>query len=490
MAQLHGVETIELTSGAVQVTTVKTAVIGLVGTAPDAFVGEVASAEVGSALLDNLLTFKAKEVGVDGNSLKVSAIQATPTGGKVAAATPDSAEYSKDTKTLTIKLGCDAGGALTATAASVAAVVNGLADCPISAVGTTGVGLVSPFQVSLFGGESEPFPLNQPVAVIGMTQARKLGVRGSLYAALSEVFDQDGALVIVVRVGDESETEAQRANLLRGINALMESKSKTTFTPRILIATGYSEDDAVAKALEAAAAKLRAVAYIDSLPMATAQSVALRRGLFGDRVEILRPRVARSDASGMITYRPYSACAAGLRSRTDREKGWWWSKSNQPIMNIIGLEQIDSFALNDANCVANLLNMTEVSTIIRYDGFRHWGNRLCSKHPQLRFESVRRTADVIEDSIEETMMLFMDRPIDKFVVEDITGTINSYMRQLTALGAIFGGTSWPDPELNTAESIAAGELYINYDFGPKSPLEKLTMRVRINNDYSIQELTA
>ena len=39
MAQLHGVETIELTSGTVAVTTVRTAIIGLVGTAPDASEG-------------------------------------------------------------------------------------------------------------------------------------------------------------------------------------------------------------------------------------------------------------------------------------------------------------------------------------------------------------------------------------------------------------------------------------------------------------------
>lgn len=34
MANLHGVETIELTSGTVAVTTIQTAIIGLVGTAP------------------------------------------------------------------------------------------------------------------------------------------------------------------------------------------------------------------------------------------------------------------------------------------------------------------------------------------------------------------------------------------------------------------------------------------------------------------------
>ena len=43
MSQLHGVETIELTSGTVAVTTIQTAIIGLVGTAPDASGGTAAS---------------------------------------------------------------------------------------------------------------------------------------------------------------------------------------------------------------------------------------------------------------------------------------------------------------------------------------------------------------------------------------------------------------------------------------------------------------
>ncbi|MGE2103584.1 hypothetical protein ACMFAW_03085 [Citrobacter koseri] len=47
MAQLHGVETIELTSGTVAVTTIQTAIIGLVGTAPDASDGTAASGSSG-----------------------------------------------------------------------------------------------------------------------------------------------------------------------------------------------------------------------------------------------------------------------------------------------------------------------------------------------------------------------------------------------------------------------------------------------------------
>nr|WP_097429973.1 phage tail sheath C-terminal domain-containing protein [Escherichia coli] len=116
-------------------------------------------------------------------------------------------------------------------------------------------------------------------------------------------------------------------------------------------------------------------------------------------------------------------------------------------------------------------------------------NRLCTSHSQWRFEPVRRTADVIEDSIQEAMLPYVDRPLDRDVADDILGSINAYMRQLKNLGAIHGGSAWLNDELNTAETLAAGQLYIDYDFGPKSPLERLTLRAMINNKLALEELT-
>ena len=63
MANLHGVETIELTSGTVAVMTIQTAIIGLVGTAPDASAGIPAGGTVGTPILDNVVDFAATVKG-------------------------------------------------------------------------------------------------------------------------------------------------------------------------------------------------------------------------------------------------------------------------------------------------------------------------------------------------------------------------------------------------------------------------------------------
>lgn len=488
MAQLHGVETIEITSGTIAVMTIQTAIIGVVGTAPDASAGTPATGTTGTPILDNVVNFTAKIAGRAGNVITVQAVPGTP-DPETPEAVETTAAWDTTALRLTVTLGCDESGVLVATPDEVAAAVLVIDGVKLSASGK-GTGVVAPFNLQLSGGEDEPFPLNTPVAIVGTTMLSRLGDNGTLKQALNEINDQRNALTVVVRVSKAEEEAAQRAAVLAGIGALSSAKSVTTYQPRIVIAPGFSEDDAVGKALEMVAGKLRAVAYVDCISGATLQEVVQRRQSYGARTELLRPRVQVSDTDGQLVYRPYSAFAAGLRARIDYEKGWWWSKSNQDINNILGVEQIDEFILGEENCDANLLNMQNISTIIRRAGFKHWGNRLCATDPQWRFESVRRTADVIEDSIQETMLEYVDRPLDRENADDIIGTINAYMRQLVGLGAIFGGRAWLDEELNTAESLAAGVLYINYDFGPKSPTELISLRVRVNNNYALEEMLA
>ncbi|EEX7335752.1 phage tail protein, partial [Escherichia coli] len=99
MSGLHGVETIELTTGTVAVQTISTAVIGLVGTAPDASGGVCASGTAGSWLLGTALDFTAKQEGRVGNKISVVAVAATEQNAQTVA--------SLKGTTLTITLGTD-----------------------------------------------------------------------------------------------------------------------------------------------------------------------------------------------------------------------------------------------------------------------------------------------------------------------------------------------------------------------------------------------
>lgn len=494
----HGVNTLEKDSTTKAVTNVNLSVIGLVGTAPDAEQGTAASLTTGSVLAGNAMTFTAKEPGTDGNLLKVAMVAGQPTpaeDGVDAAGAETSAVFESDT--LTVTLGTDVKGVVTATAADVIAIINALDAPKITAAlyaGSAGDGVVAELAATkLTGGTDEPFPLYKPAIISGSkTKTEKLGTAGTLYADMQDILAQTGALVIVIRVEENADEDKQRANILQGISALQLAQGSLNYQPRILIAPDWSTDDGVGKALESMATTLRAVTYLDSPVGAAAADVAKRAKKYGGRVEMLRPRImVTSSVTGESVSRPYSAAAAGHRVRIDSEKGWWWSKSNQTVLGFTALEQVDTWLIGDKNCVANQLNQENVSTIIQLDGYRHWGNRLCSSDPQWRFEAVRRTADMLQDSIQVMVTKnYLDRPIDKAFATALVGSVNSYLRSQTKLGAINGGRCWLDTELNTAESLAAGKVYFNIAFGPKSPAEEITLTYSVDNTYTVTELAA
>ncbi|PKL94629.1 MAG: phage tail protein, partial [Gammaproteobacteria bacterium HGW-Gammaproteobacteria-8] len=60
---------------------------------------------------------------------------------------------------------------------------------------------------------------------------------------------------------------------------------------------------------------------------------------------------------------------------------------------------------------------------------------------------------------------------------------NAKFRGWTAQGYLLGGEAWYDEEVNTPTSLAAGELYIDYDYTPVPPLENLALRQRITDRH-------
>ena len=136
----------------------------------------------------------------------------------------------------------------------------------------------------------------------------------------------------------------------------------------------------------------------------------------------------------------------------------------------------------------DLLNEAKIATIIRNNGFRLWGNRTTAQDPLWQFLPVRRTADLIYDSIERALLWAMDRPLSRQLFADIEGSVNAYLRELIALGAIVGGKAWLDPDLNTPATLQAGKLYVDFDIEPPAPLERLTFRAHRNAEYWTEAL--
>ena len=270
-----------------------------------------------------------------------------------------------------------------------------------------------------------------------------------------------------------------------GISALLGARSAVGQTPKILVAPGYSHEKTVADALISVADRLRAVTPIEGPSTTDDAAAAYRDGFTSRRAYLVDPDVLVADPDGGSepVEAPNSAYVAGVIAKSDAERGFWWSPSNRVILGILGTARPVDFALGDANARANLLNENEVATIIRERGYRLWGNRTCSSDRKWAFLSVVRTADILSDSLLRSHLWAVDRNITRTYFDDVSEGVNAYIRTLVGLGALLGGLCRPSPELNTQTTIAAGQAYFDIEFTPTPPAERVTFRSRLTNDY-------
>ena len=342
--------------------------------------------------------------------------------------------------------------------------------------------------------DSNSFPLNTPVLIAGYepTLIAKLGTQGTLANAMDGINDQAGAVVVVVRVAEGVDAAATRANVIGGVDgngqytgaqALLGAESILGVAPRILIAPTFTSTLGVLTALVTIATRLRAIIVAEGPSTTDAAAISYAGSSGSDRVYLVDPAVKVYNSAGVEVVQSNSARVAGIIAKVDNDKGFWWSPSNNEIQGVTGTERPIDFVLGDANCRANLLNAANVATIVRQNGFRLWGNRTLSSDPKWAFLSVRRTADIIQDSILRAHLWAVDRNITKTYLTDVADGVNAYLKSLKAQGAIIGGVCIPSPDLNTPANIAAGKVFFDIRFTACYPSEHVVFRSALVNDY-------
>lgn len=339
------------------------------------------------------------------------------------------------------------------------------------------------------------FPVNTPVLIAGsLLEAAKLGTSGTLPQAMDAIFDQTGAMVVVVRVEAGAQTSDTKTNIIggvdpvtgqyKGVHAFLGAESRVHVQPKILIAPGFTNDQAVVSEMLGIADRLRAIIVADGPNTTDSAAMTYREGFGSKRVYMVDPWVRVWDtASKSEIAQPASARVAGMIARQDNDRGFWWSPSNTEMYGIVGTARPVDFALGDKNCRANLLNEKEVATVIRKDGYRLWGNRTCSSDPKWAFINVVRTVDMVNESLLRAHMWAVDRNITKTYLEDVQEGVNAYLRHLKAVGAILGGKCWVDKDLNGKDQIEAGKVYFDFDLTPPTPAEHIVFRSHLVNDY-------
>lgn len=366
----------------------------------------------------------------------------------------------------------------------------------ISTVSTAIVGMVC----TASDADPATFPLNEPVLITGVQSAiAKAGKKGTLATALQAIADQSKPVTVVVRVEEGASDDPEEAlaqtisNIIgttdesgkyTGLKALLTAEAVTGVKPRILGVPGLDSLE-VATALAPVCQKLRAFGYVSAWGCKTLSEAIKYRDNFSQReLMVIWPDFLAWDTVTNVTVTAYAtARALGLRAKIDQEQGWHKTLSNVGVNGVTGISASVFWDLQEPGTDADLLNEAGVTTLIRKDGFRFWGNRTCSDDPLFLFENYTRTAQVIADTMADAHMWAVDKPITATLIRDIVDGINAKFRELKTNGYIVDATCWFDEEANDKETLKAGKLFIDYDYTPVPPLENLTLRQRITDKY-------
>jgi phage tail sheath protein FI len=345
---------------------------------------------------------------------------------------------------------------------------------------------------------AEAFPLNTPVLTTGnAADMAKLGATGTLPTAIAGILAQTGANIVAVRIaegvareesGDNPAVTAEEATIenvlggvdgngnYTGVHAFLVSKSRLGIAPRILIAPEFCLEEVVAEMIPIAE-RLRAIIVADCPTETDAAAITFATTSASQRVYAIYPQLINTK-NEIVAASPY---VSGVIARTDKEQGFWCSPSNRVINGITGLSKSVDFALGDSDCKANYLNENGIATIVNQDGYRLWGNRSTSAEAAYKFLCVRRTADMISDSILRAHLWAVDRNIVKNYLTDVTESVNAFLATLKSQGAILAGKCFANKELNTAANIAEGKVYFDFSFTPAYPAEQVTFRAYLDN---------
>jgi phage tail sheath protein FI len=323
--------------------------------------------------------------------------------------------------------------------------------------------------------------------------------------ALRAIFDHGGTTCIVVNVFDprvhSDPTAVTSANIIGGVDeetgkrtglALIdELYSRFGFNAKLILAPVFCEAPEVMSAMIVRAGKSRAIALIDAPAGLTVQQVIQARGAGGQlntssyRAVICYPHLKVYDpATDSERLEPFSQRLAGVIAKVDHEKGYWWSPSNNEILGITGIERPITASINDPQAETNLLNEKGIVTVFNSfgTGYKVWGNRSAAfptyTDPK-NFISIRRTADIIAESIEYSTAQFLDKPIT-VVIDGVLSMVNAFIRTLVGRGALVDGKCYFLESKNPPDQLANGHIVFNYEIMPPTPAERITFEQVIN----------
>ncbi|MDO5058765.1 MAG: phage tail sheath subtilisin-like domain-containing protein [Neisseria sp.] len=357
-----------------------------------------------------------------------------------------------------------------------------------------GVRAISDISTSIIGmvctaddADNEAFPPDTPTFHTSAYDVlEKAGKSGTLARSLDAVIDQADAQIVIVRVAENSDAEQQKAEVIKGVQALRRAQAVTGFVPKILGVPELDSQD-VAAELAGVAEALNAFAYVSCGGAEEVSAAVQYKASFGNRDVMLidndfttfNPETKQNDTACTI------ARILGARAKLDKTHGWHKSISNTLINGVSGLKHPRSFGLMNADSEANTLNNANISTLIRDNGFRIWGNRTCSADPVWAFEPTVRASKIIRETIGSQFLWAMDLQMHPTLMIDIMMGINAKLSEYVAQGKLLGAQVFFDKKKLEKSRIANGIFAFDYEFTVPPPLENIELNQYVSDRFIV-----
>jgi|GEM_PF-474023 phage tail sheath protein FI len=383
---------------------------------------------------------------------------------------------------------------------------------PVLQSATSGVGTGASFTITFGGPPSSVVVKNSALSTtyVEGTDYTIDYINGLLYTKAGGAIAAAQALKVTATYCDPSKVAPSDiigttvGSVRTGIQALLGTFNTMGFFAKLLIAPTF-EDLATSAALLAAATSIKAIAFTDAPRQTTVATMVANRGAAGnawnqasDRLVLTGPYELKTgsainptgvtvSAQGNIGYAtvtgtvesPYCQWVAGAAAANDLANGFWFSPSNVQINGVLGPDIGMYMSAYDTTADTNLLNAAGILTVFNGygTGYRTWGNR-ASSFPSsgavTTFIAVRRTLDVVEQSIQFASLPFLDKPITNGLINSILQSVNGFINTLVQKGALIAGSAIKyNPADNPAANLANGQLVFEVNVMPPPPAENI-----------------
>lgn len=301
--------------------------------------------------------------------------------------------------------------------------------------------------------------------------------KGSIYRALKGIEDQAVNTQIILSIftkDNDEDTNDEITECKSAVSAFAKAKSRFGYSPNLIIAPGFSHEDAIKGEIEKMATRLKATGIVD-LKADDAAAAIVKMGDFGtNRLVAAYPNVkVWDDETNTYVYEGQSARIAGMIAHTDgaSEFGYSDSYSNRVMIGVSGTQIDVDFELGET-CTADELRAAKISTIIRESGFRAWGGETSDQDTIWQDLARVRIFDRISQACQKGVLFAIDRKASELY--HAKRSVSELLRQLVGAKVLLGyELSWSAK--NTDATITAGKFYLDVRMQNNPIVKQLTL---------------